>query len=67
MGTAASSPGLEPGRAVAGPAGGGHRLVALTCRRDVMGQFANRPPLRRLAAVAALVALNLVLLASLVA
>ena len=42
-------------------------LVALTSRRDVMGDFANRAPLRRLAtaAVALLVALNLVLLASL--
>jgi Mn2+/Fe2+ NRAMP family transporter len=42
-------------------------LVALTSRRQVMGELANRPPLRRLAtaAVALLVALNLVLLASL--
>ena len=42
-------------------------LVALTSRREVMGQFANRAPLRRLAtaAVALLVVLNLVLLASL--
>ena len=42
-------------------------LVALTSRRDVMGSFANRAPLRRLAtaAVAVLVVLNLVLLASL--
>ena len=42
-------------------------LVALTSRRDVMGSFANRALLRRLAtaAVAVLVALNLVLLASL--
>jgi manganese transport protein len=42
-------------------------LVALTSRPDVMGGLANRPPLRRLAtaAVAVLVALNLVLLASL--
>jgi manganese transport protein len=42
-------------------------LVVLTSRRDVMGGLANRPPLRRLAtaAVAVLVALNLVLLASL--
>jgi manganese transport protein len=44
-------------------------LVALTSRPDVMGQFVNRPPLRRLAmaAVTLLVALNLVLLASLLA
>jgi manganese transport protein len=44
-------------------------LVALTSRREVMGPFANRAPLRRLAtaAVALLVALNLVLLASLLA
>ena len=42
-------------------------LVALTSRRQVMGELANRAPLRRLAtaAVALLVALNLVLLASL--
>ena len=42
-------------------------LVALTSRRDVMGAFVNRATLRRLAtaAVALLVALNLVLLASL--
>jgi manganese transport protein len=44
-------------------------LVALTGRPGVMGQLANRGPLRRLAtgAVALLVALNLVLLASLLA
>ena len=44
-------------------------LVVLTSRREVMGRFANRAPLRRLAAaaVAVLVARNLVLLASLVA
>jgi Natural resistance-associated macrophage protein len=42
-------------------------LVALTSRHSVMGQLANRAPLRRMAtaAVALLVALNLVLLASL--
>jgi manganese transport protein len=42
-------------------------LVALTSRPEVMGRFANRAPLRRVAtaAVAVLVALNLVLLASL--
>jgi manganese transport protein len=42
-------------------------LVALTSRPQVMGELANRPPLRRLAtaAVALLVVLNLVLLASL--
>jgi manganese transport protein len=42
-------------------------LVALTSRRDVMGAFANRATLRRVAtaAVALLVVLNLVLLASL--
>jgi hypothetical protein len=43
-----------------------HRtLIALTSRRDVMGAFANRASQRRLAtaAVALLVALNLVLLA----
>jgi Mn2+/Fe2+ NRAMP family transporter len=44
-------------------------LVVLTSRHSVMGRLANRGPLRRLAtaAVALLVALNLVLLASLVA
>jgi manganese transport protein len=42
-------------------------LVALTSRRDVMGSFANRAPLRRLATavVALLVVLNLVLLVAL--
>jgi manganese transport protein len=42
-------------------------LVVLTSRPQVMGPFANRPPLRRLAtaAVALLVVLNLILLASL--
>jgi manganese transport protein len=42
-------------------------LVALTSRREVMGPFANRALLRRVAtaAVALLVLLNLVLLASL--
>ena len=42
-------------------------LVALTSRPQVMGPLVNRAPLRRLAtaAVAVLVALNLVLLASL--
>jgi Mn2+/Fe2+ NRAMP family transporter len=42
-------------------------LVVLTSRHSVMGQLTNRAPLRRLAtaAVALLVALNLVLLASL--
>jgi manganese transport protein len=42
-------------------------LVALTSRHSVMGELANRAPLRRLAtaAVALLVGLNLVLLASL--
>ena len=44
-------------------------LVALTSRRDLMGDFANRAPLRRMAtaAVALLIGLNLVLLASLLA
>jgi manganese transport protein len=43
-------------------------LVVLTSRHSVMGRLANRAPLRRLAtaAVALLVVLNLVLLASLV-